>query len=265
MWERLKLTAMVTKVIAGVYFKIWLPVLIWLVIAWYFDIPLVIALLIYIAVSITGLGLVFQTYQMQTKDAPHLDTRRDFYVVIDANYKWNPLTNNSRPSDLKPNMLDSIYAFDSFEAAKATFDAVSREHYPFEERSPWLEYPASHMDGSEFEEYEARLWVIPATIKQEAHDAAFYHDKRRLLGYGSGAFAAHLVFITDIDRRRLEYRTWWHQRMDYQRYVDSRLTYLKEHPDMTPECPEPLNFDQWAAHDEENWKERVLPGHPART
>lgn len=49
MWERLKLTAMVTKVIAGVYFKIWLPVLIWLVIAWYFDIPLVIALLIYIS------------------------------------------------------------------------------------------------------------------------------------------------------------------------------------------------------------------------
>jgi len=263
MWERFKLTAFVIRVYAGFYYKIFSPVALWLVIAWYFEISFVTALLLFIAVSITSLSLVYQTHQMQAEDTPKEE--RDVYVVINTNYKWNPLTSIMRPMDLKPDTLDSVYAFDSFEAAKATFDAVSREHYPFEEQSPWIEYPESYMDGSRFDEYEARLWVIPATTKQEAYDEASYYDSRRLLGCGSGAFSSHLVFITDNDKRRLEYRTWWHQRMDYQRYLDSRGRYLKEHPDTTPECPEPLDFDQWAARGEENWRERVHPGHPART
>jgi hypothetical protein len=263
MWERLKLTGLVIKVFAEVYFKIWSPVVLWLAIAWYFDISFVTALLVFIAVSITGLGQAFQTYQTQVKDAPHPVAKRDFYVVIDTNYKWNPLTNPSRPN-LKPDTLDSIYAFESFEAAKSKFDAVSSEHYPFEDRSPWLEYPESYMDGSGYTEYEARLWVIPASSKQEAHDEACYHDRRRLLPFGSGAFASHLVFITNSDRRRDEYRTWWRRRMDYQRYLDSRATYLKEHPATTPECAEPLDIEQWAAHGDETWRERAFPGHPSK-
>ena len=262
MWERLKLAGLVVGVIFKVYFKILPPVALWLAIAWYFDISLVVALLVFIAVGMTGLGLAFTEYMAQSKDALHPKVKRDFYVVIDTNYNWNILKNSTRHR-VEPDTLNSVYVFDSFEAAKAKFDAVSREH-PFEDR-PWLEYPKSHMDGSAYTEYEARLWVIPALSKQEAFDEAFYTDRRGLLGYGEGAHASNCVLFTDNDRRRQEYTTWWQERMDYKRYLDSRAWYLREHPDTTPEFPEPLDIEQWRSLDSEFWRERALPGYPAST
>jgi len=156
-----------------------------------------------------------------------------------------------------------VYVFDSFEAAKAQFDSVCKQH-PFEDL-PWLEYPDGYMDGSAYEEYEARLWVIPALSKQKAYDEAFYTDRRRCLGYGEGAHASNLVLITDNDKRRQEYIGWWQERMDYKRYLDSRARYLREHPDTTPEVPEPLDIEEWRKIGSEFWRERALPGHPAPT
>ena len=91
---------------------------------------------------------------------------RDFYVVIDTNYKWNILKNSDggfMRHGVEPYTLNSVYVFDSFEAAKAQFDAVSREH-PFEDR-PWLEYPNSYMDGSAYEECEARALGYSGVIE----------------------------------------------------------------------------------------------------
>src|SRR5450631_2889620 len=56
-YYRLKLSGLVVGVYFKVYFKIWSPVVLWLAIAWYFDISLVVALLVFIAVGMTGLGL----------------------------------------------------------------------------------------------------------------------------------------------------------------------------------------------------------------
>jgi hypothetical protein len=260
MWERLELIGIVVKVYAGIILKTLFPVVLWLTVAWYFDITFVVALLALIAISICGLSLTFQTYQAQATDAQPLKAKRDFYIVIDANYTWNILEKSSR-HDLKPDTLNELYTFEDFGAARAMFEAASREHYADEDRPPWLEYPDAYMDGSRYFEYEARLWVIPALSKQEAYDKAFYDDSQRLLGYGSGATTSHLVSITNNDKRRQEYKTWWHERMDYRRYLDSRNKYLKEHPDVTPRFAE-LDIDEWRDLTSDRWPERAMPGHP---
>ncbi len=263
MWERVKLTCLYLLAYATGYIKICLPVVLWLAVARYFEVSLVVTLLVLIAVNLNGLGVALQMLQAQAKNTPTTGVKRDFYVVIDANYKWNILKGPRR--DLKPDTLDSAYAFDGFEAAKAMYDAVSREHYPNEGPSPWLDYPNSYMDGSEYTEYETRLWVIPATSKAEALDQAYYHDSRRLLGFGSGPTVSHLVLITDNRKRRQDYTTWWQQRMEYLRYVASREAYLREHPDVVPGFPEPLDFEEWSSFEAAYIHEKALPGRPSRT
>ena len=132
MWERLKLAGLVVGVYFKVYYKIWSPVVLWLAIAWYFEISLVVALLVFIAVGMSGLGLALGECMAQLRGALPPNEKRDFYVVIDTNYKWNILKDSMRLR-VEPYTLNSVYVFDSFEAAKAQFDAVSREH-PFEDR-----------------------------------------------------------------------------------------------------------------------------------
>jgi hypothetical protein len=263
MWERVKLTCLYLRAYATGYIRICFPVVLWLAVAWYFDFSLMVTLLVFIAVNLNGLGVALQMIQAQAKDTPTTVVKRDFYVVIDTNYQWNILKGPRR--DMKPDTLDSAYSFDSFEAAKAMYEAVSREHYPNEDQLPWLEYPDSYMDGSEYTEYEARLWVIPATSKAEALDQAYYHDSRRLLGFGSGPTVSHLVLITNNEKRRQGYKTWWQQRMEYLRYLDSREAYLREHPDVVPGFVEPLDFEQWSSFDAAYMHENALPGRPSRT
>ena len=160
---------------------------------------------------------------------------------------------------MEPDALNSVSVFDSFEAAKAKFDAVSREH-PFEDR-PWLEYPELYTDAPAYTEYEARLWVIPALSKQKAYDEAFYTDRRRAADTARG-FMRPIWYSSRSEKRRQEYTTWWHERMEDKRYLDSRAGYLREHPDTTPEFPE-LDIEQWRSLQSEFWKERALPGYRA--
>jgi hypothetical protein len=261
-WERLKLTGLTIWLYAVGFWQVIFPVVLWLAVAWVFDISFVITLLVFIAVNLNAMGLAHKT-----PDAPKAGGKRDFYVVIDTNYTWNPLENNLRPRDAKPDTLDAVYAFDSFDAAKAMCDSVSREHYRWEDCFPWLEHPEPYLDGSRYEEYEARLWVIPATSKQEAHDKARYHDRRRLLG-GDGWYASdeHLLFITDTEKRRSAYIAWWRDRKDYQRYLDRRASYLKDNPQASPGCWE-LDFSEWQSPDDiadgVAKMERHSPGRPS--
>ena len=96
MWERLTLAGLVVGAYFKICFKLWSPVALWLAIAWYFDISFVVALLVFIASGMIGLGLAFGQSTAQLKDALHPKVARDFYVVIDTNYKWNPLENSMR-------------------------------------------------------------------------------------------------------------------------------------------------------------------------
>lgn len=256
MIERLKTFAFIVRVFCVTYWRLFAPMLLWLVIGRYFGIPFDTILLGFLAVGLTGLGIEISPVVARLGEQP----KRDFYVVIDANYKRNILEKGWH--NVKPYTLDSVYAFDSFEAAKAMYDNVSKEHYPPDECSPWLKYPDSYMDGTAYEEYEARLWVISAMSKQEAHDKAYYDDSRRLLG-GDYAFADRLVFITNNDKRRADYLTWWHLRMDYRRYLARRKQALADHPDVKPACWE-LDFDDWCTPDEisdgKRKREKYKPG-----
>jgi hypothetical protein len=135
-WERLRLTGLYIKVYTEAYWKVFYPVVLWLSVAWYFDLSIVATLLVFIAVSINGLGLAVRM-QQTLRDALKPQTKRDFYVVIDANYKWNILRKMSRPGDLKSDTLDMVYAFDGFEPARAMYEGVSKEHYRFEDCLPW--------------------------------------------------------------------------------------------------------------------------------
>jgi hypothetical protein len=258
MIEKLKTFAFIARVFFVTYWRLFAPMLIWLAIGGYFGIPFDTILLGFLAVGLTGLGIEISPVvaRLRLIEQP----KQDFYVVIDANYRRNVLENNWHKAE--PYTLNSVYAFHSFEAAKAMYDSVSKEHYPFEKRSPWLEYPDSYMDGSAYEEYEARLWVIPAVSKQEAYDKAYYHDRRRLLG-GDYAFADHLLFVTDNNKRREDYIAWWRLRMEYVRYLATRKQTLIDHPDVQPACWE-LDFDEWCNPDEisngKGKRERYKPG-----
>jgi hypothetical protein len=233
-----------------------------LVVHWpFFYIPYDTILLGFLAVGLTGLGIALAPLVARFGQAGE-QLKRDFYVVVDANYKRNILQHGWHKAE--PYTLDSVYAFDNFEAARAMYDNVSKEHYPFEERAPWLKYPDSYMDGFAYEEYEARLWVIPALSKQEAHGKASYHDSRQYLGgKGNSCHDSHLLFITDNEERRENYKTWWHLRMDYVRYLAKRKQALGNHPDVKPACWE-LDFDEWCNPDEISYgkgkRERYRPG-----
>lgn len=133
---------------------------------------------------------------------PQLTPEKDFYVVTLSTYRWNPTTNLSRPKATKPELGGTIHAYDTLAVAEIKYEQmeVGRSSLDLEMRD------LSYHETFGYEEEEARLWIIYARSKTEAHDKVFYDDSRSRLGHDGRT--DDLLLHTDNERRRKQYIDW---------------------------------------------------------
>ena len=108
----------------GSLLDILLPFSAWIAVTAWFNVPTDIAALTFIAVGISALGVVLHVQFSRFIAAG--EVIRDYYIVIDSMYCWNPLMSNGRPFKIKPELGQTLYAFDDFEAAKAKYESIRR-------------------------------------------------------------------------------------------------------------------------------------------
>jgi hypothetical protein len=160
------------------------------------------SLLAFIAFATCGVSAAVFT-QTQRVLEPHLPPARDFYVVTNENYRWNPATSGFRRNTVKPELGGTIYSYDNLVAAEMKYRQLEAEHssLDLEDRD------FSYHEIFGYDEEEARLWVVYAHSKTEAHDKVFYDDTRRYLGQDGRT--DDLLLATNNEPRRQHYLDWW--------------------------------------------------------
>ena len=212
MLAKLKLACLYVKIYAGFCWKAISPVMLWLAVAWFFEISSVLTLLVYLAVS---LNVWFMIYFQRSTPSGQPDAEQDFYVVTDDEYQFD-ITRGNRWSSggIKPKFVGTTYAFDNFEAARIKYHSLEAEHYSFENCSFLSELENRDLSYHEkfgYDEKEARLWVVSARSKTEAYDKVWYDESRKHL---TGDGRQHdLLLVTNNEPRRRLYLDWWHGAM----------------------------------------------------
>ena len=152
------------------------------------------ALLGFIALMICGVAAA---------QKPQPPPEKDFYVVTLERYRWNPTTNVVRPSTAKPELGETIYAYDTLTAAKIKYHLLEAEHASLDLEGRDLSYH----EALGYDEEETRLWIVYARSKTEAYDKVFYDDSRSRLG--NDGRTDDLLMGTNNERRRAQYLDWW--------------------------------------------------------
>jgi hypothetical protein len=190
---------------------------------YYLQFPLDVTILAYIAVQMTAIAVQMTTPGLAP--APQAQPpERDFYVVTNESYRWDPTTSVVRPRTAKSEFAGTINAYDTLAAAEMKYRQLEAEHSPLDLEGHDLSY---HERGG-YDEEETRLWIVYAHSKTEAHDKVFYDDSRNRLGHDGRT--DDLLLVTNNEPRRKQYLNWWsplyRAALDAERQeIEAKMTY----------------------------------------